>query len=87
MRAAIIVIPSLYLQQTNELGEEINHVRIPRWRKRRHRRAQEELHEGCATKMALPDQLRLLIDQDQGAAPLNGPNALEHLGGTGETRR
>lgn len=66
---------------------EINYVRIPRWRKRRHRRAQEELYEGCATKVGLSDQFRLLIDQNRGATLLNGPNALEHLGGPGEARR
>src|SRR5215218_8801534 len=68
-------------------SRETTHAGIPRRRERRRHRAQKGLREARATGMALPDPLRLLVDRDQGAAPLDGRDALREIGGAGETGR
>jgi hypothetical protein len=41
------------------------------------------LHERRPAKMEVPDELRLLDDQDQGPIELNDPNTIQHFGGAG----
>ena len=54
-----------------------------RARSRRCRGTQSGLHERRPAKMEVPNELRLLDDQDQGPAELNDPNTVQHLGGAG----
>jgi len=45
------------------------------------------LHERRPAKMEVPDELRLLDDQDQGPIELNDPNTIQHFGGAGRPWR